>query len=357
MTDAILQATDEGLQLVENWLRGEGIGTDALSYSPAKDWIKVALPVEAVERLLDTKYFVFEHETGGSIIRTPEFSLPAHLHQHIQTIQPTNSFFRAEPLKRNFKPVGHGPKPGRPAPIPFHPHDPSPGQSVEEVCNSTLVTPTCLRTLYGTIDYTPQVPGINKVGLTDYLGESNNRSDVKIFLEQYRPDAVSAAYSFEIEVIAGGDNQQTPDTLEQLEDEKDVEGNLDAETIIGLDYPTPLIAYTTGGTAPFTPDSAETTDSNEPYLVWLEYVLSQSDLPQVISTSYGDDEQTVPFSYAQSVCNGFAQLGARGVSILFASGDSGVGTDGTCYTNDGRNASAFTPSFPPTCPVGAIMSP
>jgi tripeptidyl-peptidase-1 len=44
--------------------------------------------------------------------------------------------------------------------------------------------------------------------------------------------------------------------------------------------------------------------------------------------------------------------GARGVSILFSSGDGGVG-DGNadpatqeCQTNDGRNITRFIPAFP-----------
>ena len=44
--------------------------------------------------------------------------------------------------------------------------------------------------------------------------------------------------------------------------------------------------------------------------------------------------------------------GARGISILFSSGDFGVG-DGNpdpatqqCFTNDGRNVTKFIPSFP-----------
>lgn len=48
-------------------------------------------------------------------------------------------------------------------------------------------------------------------------------------------------------------------------------------------------------------------------------------LPQVISNSYGDEEDTVPLSYATYVCNQIAQLGARGISILASSGDIGVG--------------------------------
>jgi len=71
--------------------------------------------------------------------------------------------------------------------------------------------------------------------------------------------------------------------------------------------------------------------------------------PQVISTSYGDDEQTVPLDYATSVCNLFAQLGARGSSILFSSGDDGVGS-GSCVTNNGSNTVVFQPNFPASCP-------
>ena len=78
----------------------------------------------------------------------------------------------------------------------------------------------------------------------------------------------------------------------------------------------------------------------------------QKTIPQTISTSYGDDEQTVPRDYATSVCNMFAQLGAMGVSILFASGDGGVGGIGkvnTCLSNDGTNRTEFLPIFPSSC--------
>ena len=124
---------------------------------------------------------------------------------------------------------------------------------------------------------------------------------------------------------------------------------MDAETILGITWPTPLTAYTTGGSPPYNPDALTLMDTNEPYLTWLQYVLAQSNIPQVISTSYGDDEQTVPYSYATSVCNGFAQLGARGISVLFASGDNGVGPTKDCFTNDGKNTTTFLPAFPGGC--------
>jgi tripeptidyl-peptidase-1 len=76
--------------------------------------------------------------------------------------------------------------------------------------------------------------------------------------------------------------------------------------------------------------------------------VNQQTIPQTISTSYGDDEQTVPQDYAESVCNLFAQLGSMGVSVLFASGDIGVG-GGSCHSNDGTNSVKFIPIFPPSC--------
>ena len=55
-------------------------------------------------------------------------------------------------------------------------------------------------------------------------------------------------------------------------------------------------------------------------------------------------------SYANNVCNLFSQLGARGVSVLVASGDSGVGT--TCMEG---TAKQFSTSFPASCPFVTVV--
>ncbi len=96
------------------------------------------------------------------------------------------------------------------------------------------------------------------------------------------------------------------------------------------------------------PDDAHNT--NEPYLEYYNYLLNQSNsrLPQVISNSYGDDEQTVPREYATRVCNLIGLMGLRGITILESSGDTGVGA--SCLSNDGKKNAEFTPQFPATCP-------
>jgi tripeptidyl-peptidase I len=213
----------------------------------------------------------------------------------------------------------------------------------------SFTTPTCLRTLYGTIDYTPQVPGNNSIGLNNYLNETNNRNDTYTFLENFRPEAAQAAYEFEIIKIANAQDNQVY-TQAVIDADLNVEGNLDAQQILGISWPTPLKSFSTGGSPPFVPDINTPTDTNEPYLTWVNYALAQDDLPQVISSSYGDDEQTVPYSYASRVCSDFAQLGARGISLLVSSGDAGVGSDGTCYSNDNSSTYQFLPAFPAGCP-------
>lgn len=352
----LVKPAENTVSEVLEWLADNGVQEDNLRYSTAKDWLFVSLPVARIESLLDTKYNLYRHDEGHITVRAPTWSLPTHLHAHIDTIQPTNSFFRASPKALSLQV-------DRESEIVVNKVSSLAASSgnISAICNATAVTPLCLRTVYGTIDYEVQSNGTNKMGLTDYLGESNNRSDTYLFLQQFRPEAKEAAYQFKFDVIDNGTTTQIH-TLEDLEEnEPDIEADLDSETMLGIGWPTPLIAYTVGGSPPYTPDDNTPTDTNEPYLAWLEYVLATSDddLAKVISTSYDDDEQTVPLSYAQRACNEFAQLGARGVSLFFASGDSGVGSSGSCLSNNGTNATTFLPEFPSSCPyitsVGATM--
>lgn len=91
-----------------------------------------------------------------------------------------------------------------------------------------------------------------------------------------------------VQFNGGGNDQSIPG----------IEANLDIQTTTGLTYPTPNIYYSTGGSPPFIPDSNTPDDTNEPYDKFIDGLLSQSHIPPVISTSYGDDEQTVPKDYA-----------------------------------------------------------
>lgn len=342
----LITPAEEALDQVHEWLADHGISD--FDYTPARDWIKVSMPVGEVEKLLDTEYHTFmREEDGAMVVRTGSWSVPKHLHDHISTIQPTNSFFLPKPHapvdKRESYAIA-GPS------IAEAPAVAAAGGSVEEVCDYNLVTPTCVRTLYKTLNYTVQSADKNTMAFTNYLGEVNVRSDAQLMLERYRPEAAGEAYTFKKTSINGGDISDSLNAT-LLEAQTGLEGNLDTQAMISIGYPTPLQTYSTGGSPPIDFDLFTTSNTNEPYLTWLDWILAQPDpLPSVISTSYGDDEQTIPYDYAKSVCDGFAQLGARGVTLFFSSGDNGIGSDGYCVSNDGKNTSTFLPAFPASCP-------
>lgn len=98
-------------------------------------------------------------------------------------------------------------------------------------------------------------------------------------------------------------------------------------------------AWYTDGTRP---------GDNEPFLAWLTNVSSLPDdeLPQTISVSYGDNENTVDYGYASAVNVEFQKLGARGVSIFYSSGDGGVAGSQSSPCPNGQ----FIPTFPAGSP-------
>ena len=70
---------------------------------------------------------------------------------------------------------------------------------------------------------------------------------------------------------------------------------------------------------------------------------------------YGTNELTLPLEYAVTMCELFLQLGARGVSIIFGSGDFGVG-EGNCRGEDGQGPVRFIPDFPASCTCGPFQA-
>ncbi|KAK5130234.1 hypothetical protein LTR08_002280 [Meristemomyces frigidus] len=355
-----LVAPDEDtLSAVHDWLEGNSVRLDQVDYSPSRDWIIVPLSIGDIETLLDTEYHIYENAEGTQVVRTPQYSLPKSLHRHVDVVQPTNYFSDTEAMRKPFKfsKMHLGPHHEFVPPGYKWNHPKYSGTNITAVCNESAVTNLCLRTLYNTVDYVPQVPELNSVALTAYLNETANISDFHIFLSRQRADA-SLDYTFNYTTIADGIDFQSLETT--YYGERDLEANLDSQTIGGIVYPTEFKVYSTGGSPPFKADENTPTDTNEPYLTWLAYMLALENPPHTISTSYGDDEQSVPYSYAKRVCADMAQLGARGVSLIFSSGDSGVGANGTCVSNDGNSTRKFLPAFPASCPyvttVGATRN-
>ncbi|TEB29129.1 subtilisin-like protein [Coprinellus micaceus] len=337
-SEALASCQPKALDETKEWLAYHGIDDSRVNHHQAGgDWLSLQVSIAEAERILSTQYHLFRHDASGETsLRTLQYSLPHHLHSHIDMVAPTTYFSTLRTMRKTS----------------FLQPDIEPVDEVESLIDpiissaasviplgcSYAITPSCLRALYNTTDYVPTAMSQNRLGVAGYLDQYANDADLQTFLKKFRKDAAGATYPT-VQIHGGGNDQSIPG----------IEANLDIQYTIGMSYPTPNIYYSTGGSPPFIQDSTTTTNTNEPYLDWVTYILNQTTIPQVITTSYGDDEQTVPLEYAVRVCNSFAQIGARGTTLLFSSGDFGVG-GGDCKTNDGTNQVLFQPSFPASCP-------
>ncbi|KAH0610755.1 uncharacterized protein H6S33_011182 [Morchella sextelata] len=330
---SMLRPSQSTLNAVLTWLEDAGLGEQAVV---EHDWIKMNVTIGQAQELLQTRYSYFRNdETQKIILRTLSYSLPAELHKHILLVQPTNMFGMRQMGSTIIKEVEDASLRQMKA---FK--QMAPGFNFTQ-CNDTIV-PQCLKVLYNFQDYVAKAPyGKNKLGVNGFLEQYAQYEDLKVFVQNYAPKAIGA--NFSTVSVNGGLAIQNSSNLDGI-----AEANLDIQYTVSLSYPTQNIYYSTGGRPPYIPDLDVVTNDSEPYLDWLNWILDQPDIPQTITTSYGESEQTVPLSYRHTVCNLFAQLGARGVSVLFSSGDAGPGW--SCRSNDGKNTTKFLPSFPASCP-------
>ncbi|KAM0285326.1 hypothetical protein ACHAQH_001515 [Verticillium albo-atrum] len=307
---------------VEAWLNDAGI-TDVSTQGPLVDFMTT---VEKANTLLEADFAWFD-VGGHRKLRTTEYSIPDELAEHIDLVAPTTFFGRTKSHR-------------------VIPEDITPEIAPRQGRNTTtclsVITPECLEQAYNYGSYEADPVGGSRVAFASFLNQSARQED----LSQYLATFNLPARNFSTVLINGGEDHQDPNG--------DIgEANLDAQFMAAVTKNLPLKQFITGGSPPFVPNLRITnasTNTNEPYLDFYETLLATADdgVPQVVSSSYGDDEQTVPVEYAKRVCNLIGMMGLRGVTILESSGDGGVGAP--CRANDGSGRAEFTPQFPGTCP-------
>ncbi|TFK81104.1 family S53 protease-like protein [Polyporus arcularius HHB13444] len=305
---------------VDTWLKTNGL--TATTLSPAGDWISIQVPVSKANELFDANFTTFTNQnTGKDVIRTLSYSLPEVLQGHVDLVHPTVSFPASVELpsaakqKRAFHSIVQ--------------RDPS------SACSADNTTIPCLQELYG-IPLTPATQKNNSLGVTGFFGNNAHRDWLKIFLQTYRPDMdPDTNYTF-VGFDGGVDDPTAPSVSE---------GELDIQYTVGL-ATNVNVTYYFGGI-----DNQDGDLSG--FLDELNMLLSLDTPPLVLTTSYGRSESGLTFDLVDKACQAYAQLGARGTTILFASGDSGVGCGQT-------NETLFSPRFPSDCPfvtsVGGTQS-
>ncbi|KAJ7230048.1 family S53 protease-like protein [Mycena pura] len=291
-------------------------GLESTVISPNGDWVSIILPVSQANQLFAAKFEKFSHPSlTESITRTLSVSLPSELVGHVDVLHPTTEF--TDPNAR-LTPIESNTLDKRATPA--------------ASCNSNVatgvVTPKCLQDLYG-IPTTAATTKTNTMLVTGYVGQFAQSADLSAFLKLLRTDIPSTT-TFTLSTTDGGTNPQGAA-------DAGTEADLDIEYTIGIATGVPETFLTVGGSN-FATAILDTT-------TFLDGVANP---PSVMTTSYGSTESSFGSSMATKICNGYMALGARGISVIFASGDGGV--RGNHDTTSVCNNNNFMPVFPASCP-------
>ncbi|KAI0753211.1 family S53 protease-like protein [Daedaleopsis nitida] len=304
----------ESVKVVTDWLSKNNLKAEVIS--PSGDMLRVNISVKTANSLLSANYTEFmDKKTDKTIVRTLSYSLPADVEQHLHFIYPTTQFFSSAT------------SPTRPTmQVVQPPKAPSSKRATPpDLCNEE-VEPVCLQDFYNIPSAPATNPG-NSLGVTAYLNEFADMGDLDVFFLAFRPD-VTTTPTFDIVSVDNGITSAPNGTGE---------ASLDIQYTVGIATNVPTTFYSNGdATVNGFIDTANT-------------LLALDDVPLVLSTSYGFDESVFDFDpeIANTLCNAYAQLGARGTSVFFCSGDNGV--YGFPFGAECDNTE-FGPTFPSGCP-------
>ncbi|KAI1787574.1 subtilisin-like protein [Ganoderma leucocontextum] len=311
----------DGVKAITDWLGKHGLSPESRSYPG--ETLTVHVPAARANFLLAANFTAYTHDTTNTtMIRTLSYSLPAYLHDHIAFVYPTTQF---DPPVRARAPVEllvrQQPRHRRADSAP----------TVPASCANSI-NPQCLQALYG-IPTTPATAPGNSLYVSGLGGECANPNDLQTFLAQFRPDIKHGSYT-SLAVDGSSDTGIPSD-----------EGNCDTQYSVGL-ATNVSVTYAIAGSGT---DGVTFSD----LLETVEYLLALDEPPLVVTTSYVFDEPDLnshdSVQMALTLCNYYAQLGARGTSVIFASGDGGA-VGGIPNKHVGCHLTPFVPSFPSTCP-------
>ncbi|KIJ15541.1 hypothetical protein PAXINDRAFT_99416 [Paxillus involutus ATCC 200175] len=370
--------SDATVTTVRAWLEENDFDGSRITVTPNRGWIEVHATVEEAERLLQTQYHVYGHETGHEHVACDAYHLPEHVRPHIDFVTPT-VHFDSKIVKRS---GSGGQGTARTIGQPGSGNQPKSGGRIKTLFNELencdqQITPICLRALYGLI-YEPLAANKNSYGIVEYTPQAYVQSDLNIFATNFSQGLVGVAP--QVVSIDGGYVQ-----TEHTGFDYNGESNLDLQYGMNLVTSKQKVTLYQVGDMPQGASFNNFLDAIDgTYCSFeggddpTEDGIYPDDLPggytgpeacgtvkpaNVISTSYTYNEADLTPFYTARQCAEYAKLGLMGVTVLYSSGDYGVaGYDGMCLEPNGTQTatgSIFNPSFPGTCPyitsVGATQ--
>ncbi|XP_077155116.1 tripeptidyl-peptidase 1 [Ranitomeya variabilis] len=296
---ALVQPSDDTLRTVKNWLQKHGVlSCDTIVTG---DFLQCQMYTRTAEELLPGAHFVRYVKGDEHVIRSSSpYSLDADITPHINFVGGLHRF----PKERKVLRRGKGAEDN--VTVEFH----------------LGVTPSILRQRYN-------------LSASDVGTHPNNSQACAQFLEQYFSPADLSEFmslfgkSFEhrreVDQVVG----------QQGGGRAGIEASLDVEYIMSMGANISTWVFSNPGRH----------ESQEPFLDWILLLSNMTSLPWVHTISYGDDEDSLSLAFMQRINVEFMKAAARGLSILFASGDDGAGC-----RQVSKDKNVFRPSFPASSP-------
>lgn len=306
---------------------------------------------------------------------------------NIETTQTNEEYGKELPSGNSTSAIGSpvNPDAGKSIGSPDSPSLPKQGTQIDNSTNSidglktcdTVITPDCLRALYGIPVLTTANPA-NSFGIVEYTPQIYIQEDLDLFFSNYSKNQKQRSPI--LNSINGGiSGNRTQGFF------LNAESDLDLEYGMTLVNPQPVQLYQVGdfiegGSLNDFLDAVDasycTFDGGDDPVQDGQYPSSRGGYEgpkncggfaatKVISSSYAYNEADLTARYETRQCAEYAKLGLAGSTFLFASGDYGVsGNLFKCIEprnktlNVGNNG-IFNPSFPASCPfvtaVGATQ--
>jgi subtilase family serine protease len=278
------------MDTVKQWLHAGG-----MQFTVDGERVIARGPVARAEALLNTKFNAIQGN-GKTLIRAGDYSLPADVEAA------TASVFGL-----------HG------IPLPDRQVLTAPGQPAD-------VTPAVIATTYKVSGVTPAGSTSNRQAVAEFQGQTEEDSDLVQFFKQYVKNA--QAGDDKVFAFKGDPNKENPQ----------VEASLDIQYIMGV-APHVKTEFWLFMGSDFCADLVEWTN---------DLIKAGSDGPNVHSISYGWQGNLTQVGCTMdkvgTIDDNYAKLAMAGISIIFASGDSGSGyaPGNTCQGAEQPNNQMFT---------------
>ncbi|CAN9502119.1 unnamed protein product [Ophioblennius macclurei] len=293
---SLVRPSEVTQKVVRQWLQSHGITDCTTVYT--QDFLQCSMTAAVAEVLLPgSRFHRYFRDSQYAVRSSAPYSVHDEVHQHLDFV---GGLHRLPPkgLAAN-------------------------GKKLHSKAGLHLgVTPAILRERYNMTAADVGLAQNNSQAVAQFLEQYYHPADLAEFMGMF---GRSFPHQSKIDRVVGT----------QGEGKAGVEASLDVEYIMSTGANISTWFFTNPGRH----------ESQEPFLQWMVLLSNMSDLPWVHTISYGDDEDSLSAAYMMRINAEFMKAGVRGISLLFASGDSGAGCK-----HEGKGQNSFRPSFPASSP-------